>query len=80
MALKKMLCICDSFGIAYNVSFNACKFQFLHFISNCNTRDTITGITHNNDFIKCTLSSSASHLENIIGPDPNLLPALMVSS
>ena len=66
-----MLSICDSFGIDYNVSFNASKFQFLHFTNNCNTKDSITGITHNIVFIKCT--NSASHLGNIIGPDPSRL-------
>ena len=45
-------------GIAYNVSFNTSKFQFLQFSSVYNARDTITDVIHNNVFINYTNSAS----------------------
>ena len=62
-AMKKMLKICDDFGIKYNVMFNADKYQFLHFP--INKSQTIQGISHNGVYIKCVPYSK--HLGHIVG-------------
>ena len=48
VAMKKMLKICDEFGIEYNVTFNASKYQFKHFPANkC---QVVEGLLHNDIF------------------------------
>ena len=62
-AMKKMLKICDEFGIEYNVVFNASKYQFIHFPANkC---QVVEGLLHNDIYIKCVPYSL--HLGHIVG-------------
>ena len=67
MALKKMLHVCDLFGIDYNVSFNVDKYQLIHYGRDLKEKHQFTGLLYNNTFIKCT--EAACHLGNIIGTD-----------
>ena len=62
-AMKKMLKICDEFGIEYNVTFNASKYQFIHFPAN--KSQVVEGLLHNDIYIKCVPYSS--HLGHIVG-------------
>ena len=65
-AMKKMLKICDEFGIEYNVTFNASKYQFIHFPANkC---QAVEGLLHNDIYIKFVAYSS--YLGQIVGINP----------
>ena len=53
-AMKKMLKICDEFGIEYNVTFNASKHQFIHFpATKCGV---VEGLLHNGIYIHVSLT------------------------
>ena len=67
MTLKKMLHVCDLFGIDCNESFNVDKYQLIYYRRDLKEKHQFTGLLYNNAFIKCT--EVACHLGNIIGTD-----------